>query len=50
MITPLCNKCKKAMTKSSNMLINSMIEAKNKGMKTQAPKIKEQELLHCDSL
>lgn len=40
----------KSNDKERNMLINSMIEAKNKGMKTQAPKIKEQELLHCDSL
>ncbi len=33
-----------------NELINMMIQAKNKGMKTQAPKKKEKVLFHCDSL
>ena len=33
-----------------NELINMMIQAKNKGMKTQAPVKKEKVLLHCDSL
>ncbi|MBV1887893.1 MAG: amidohydrolase, partial [Urechidicola sp.] len=33
-----------------NELINMMIEAKNKGMKTQAPVKKEKVHLHCDSL
>ena len=33
-----------------NELINMMIQAKNKGMKTQVPKKKEKVLLHCDSL
>jgi len=33
-----------------NELINMMIQAKNTGMKTQAPKKKEKVLLHCDSL
>lgn len=33
-----------------NQLINMMLKAKNKGMKTQTPKKKEKEGLHCDSL
>ncbi len=33
-----------------NELINMMIQAKNKGMKTQTPVKKEKVLLHCDSL
>lgn len=38
------------VAKEKNTLINLSIEAKNKGLKTQAPKKKEKELLHCDSL
>ncbi|OIQ40572.1 MAG: amidohydrolase [Bacteroidetes bacterium MedPE-SWsnd-G1] len=33
-----------------NELINMMLKEKNKGMKTQLPKKKVKELLHCDSL
>ena len=33
-----------------NQLINMMIQEKNKGMKTVAPKKKEKTLFHCDSL
>lgn len=40
----------KNISAERNKLINLSIEAKNKGLKTQAPKKKEQELLHCDSL
>ncbi len=40
----------KEIEKERNELINKMIKAKNKGMKTQPPKKKEKELLHCDSL
>ena len=36
--------------KERNELINMMIQAKNKGMKTQAPTKKEKVLFHCDSL
>ncbi len=40
----------KNISAERNKLINLSIEAKNKGLKTQAPKKKEKELLHCDSL
>ncbi len=40
----------KAVSKERNTLVNMMLKAKNKGMKTQAPKRKEKEALHCDSL
>jgi len=33
-----------------NTLVNMMIRAKNKGMKTRAPEKKEKRHLHCDSL
>ncbi len=33
-----------------NKLINMMLKAKNKGMKTQAPKTKKKVELHCDTL
>ncbi len=33
-----------------NLLINQMMSAKNKGLKTQPIKKKEKEFLHCDSL
>jgi len=33
-----------------NKLINMMLKAKNKGMKTQTPKTKKKVELHCDSL
>lgn len=33
-----------------NILTNQMIEAKNKGMKTQPAKEKKKELMHCDTL
>lgn len=38
------------LAEEKNKLINLSIEAKNKGLKTQQPKKKEKELLHCDSL
>ncbi len=40
----------KAISDERNQLINMMLKSKNKGMKTQAPKRKEKEALHCDSL
>jgi imidazolonepropionase-like amidohydrolase len=40
----------KRIQEEKNKLINLSIEAKNKGLKTQQPKKKEKELLHCDSL
>lgn len=39
-----------SLADEKNKLINLSIEAKNKGLKTQSPKKKEKELLHCDSL
>ena len=36
--------------KERNELINMMIQAKNKGMKTQPPKKKKTEHFHCDTL
>ena len=33
-----------------NELINMMLQEKNKGMKTVAPKKKEKVYFHCDSL
>lgn len=36
--------------KEKNELINMMLHAKNKGLKTQTVKKKEKELLHCDSM
>ncbi|GLB49892.1 amidohydrolase family protein [Neptunitalea lumnitzerae] len=41
---------KKEIEATKNTLINQMLEAKNKGMKTQAPKEKKKELMHCDTL
>ncbi|WP_340076672.1 amidohydrolase family protein [Leptobacterium sp. I13] len=41
---------KNEIDKERNQLINMMIQAKNKGMKTQAPKKEVKEHLHCDSL
>jgi imidazolonepropionase-like amidohydrolase len=38
------------INQEKNELINMMIQAKNKGMKTQAPKKKENEQFHCDTL
>ncbi len=44
-------KAKKAETAvTKNKLANMMIDAKNSGMKTQAPKAQEKELMHCDTL
>lgn len=40
----------KQVEQEKNELVNMMIEAKNKGMKTQAPKKKEKEHFHCDTL
>ncbi len=40
----------KAIETERNQLINMMLRAKNNGMKTQEPKKKEKEMLHCDSL
>lgn len=39
-----------AIQKERNQLINMMLRAKNKGMKTQVPKTKKKEELHCDTL
>lgn len=39
-----------AIQEERNELINQMISAKNNGMKTQAPKQKEEKLFHCDTL
>ena len=36
--------------KEKSKLINMMLQAKNKGLKTQPIKKKEKELLHCDSM
>ena len=36
--------------KEKSELINMMLQAKNKGLKTQPVKKKEKELLHCDSM
>ncbi|MFI2742862.1 amidohydrolase family protein [Zhouia sp. PK063] len=40
----------KAAQEEKSKLINMMLEAKNKGMRTQAPKPKEEKLLDCDSM
>ncbi|MCF8714857.1 amidohydrolase family protein [Joostella atrarenae] len=40
----------KEVQQTKNELINMMISEKNKGVKTQAPKIKEDEEFHCDTL
>lgn len=40
----------KAINKERNQLINMMLKAKNKGMKTQPPKTKKKEAMHCDTL
>ncbi len=40
----------KAIKKERNQLINMMLKAKNKGMKTQPAKTKKKEALHCDTL
>lgn len=39
-----------AIMREKSDLINEMLKAKNKGLKTQPIKKKEKELLHCDSL
>ncbi|NNC69858.1 MAG: amidohydrolase family protein [Flavobacteriaceae bacterium] len=39
-----------SIEKERNQLINMMLKAKNKGMKTQTPKSKKKEALHCDTL
>jgi hypothetical protein len=39
-----------AIQKERAELINSMLDAKNKGMKTQLPKKKENGHYHCDTL
>ena len=41
---------RKQIKKERNILINQMMQAKNKGLKTQPIKKKEKEFLHCDSL
>jgi len=41
---------RKQIKKERNVLINQMMQAKNKGLKTQPIKKKEKEFLHCDSL
>ncbi len=40
----------KEIAKEKNDLINQMLEAKNKGLKTQKPKIKKDILYHCDTM
>ena len=40
----------KEVQQTKNELINMMIREKNKGVKTQAPKVKEEEEFHCDTL
>ena len=40
----------KSIQLERNKLINMMLKAKNKGMKTQAPKTKKRVELHCDTL
>ena len=41
---------REAIKKERNQLINMMLDAKNKGMKTQAPKTKKKEAFHCDTI
>jgi imidazolonepropionase-like amidohydrolase len=41
---------RKAIKKEKSELINMMMKAKNKGLKTQPIKKKEEESLHCDSV
>ena len=41
---------REAIQKEKSELINMMLQAKNKGLKTQPIKKKEKELLHCDSI
>ncbi|WP_426429724.1 amidohydrolase family protein [Winogradskyella sp. HB-48] len=41
---------REAIKKEKSELINSMLQEKNKGLKTQPIKKKEKELLHCDSM
>jgi imidazolonepropionase-like amidohydrolase len=41
---------RKAIQKEKSELINSMLQEKNKGLKTQPIQKKEKELLHCDSM
>ncbi len=40
----------KAIIKEKNDLINRMLQEKNKGLKTQAPKIKKDKLYHCETI
>jgi adenine deaminase len=41
---------RKNITKERNNLIQMMLKAKNKGMKTQAVKVKKKQDMHCDTL
>ena len=41
---------RKNITKERNNLIQMMLKAKNKGMKTQAIKVKKKQDMHCDTL
>ncbi len=43
-------KIRESIKKEKNELINMMMQAKNKGLKTQPIKKKEKEYLHCDSI
>ena len=43
-------KLQKEIKKEKNDLINLMLQEKNKGLKTQEPKIKKNTLYHCDSM
>ena len=43
------NMLRSQIKKEKNELINLMIQAKNKGLKTQPIAKKEKEYLHCDS-
>ncbi len=41
---------REAIKKERNQLINMMLNAKNKGVETQAPKKKEKKEFHCDTI
>ncbi|RAV27750.1 amidohydrolase family protein [Sinomicrobium soli] len=45
----LMQKAQQDMVRERNTLINQMIEAKNKGMKTRAPEQKAEKHFHCDT-
>ena len=41
---------RKNITSERNTLIQMMLKAKNKGMKTQSVKLKKKQDMHCDTL